>query len=309
MNDSNETTYGSNLFKSTEITIAFRSISVIGVFFNSITLLIIILNRKILKSALYNHLIANISINMLFCLASFEQIVDRDNCYFCNDSFIDLIYRYVMIILLQHFQISSSISDIILMLSRYFHMTKKKNFIVQMSTLLNVMICLITPTINTKFLIHRFKIEKKILSGYRIRILYYNNKNIFHIFGRLTFFCFGFLPAVVQLIISIITIVKLHKVIARKRRILPNEPNFKGVKIKFTIVVLMQMTVLICVRMFNNYLNLETSVFKQWLNEGFVKDLLISSTRLGLLTCHALPCMFYIMIDTNLQKILRRLFS
>ena len=138
----------------------FKASSIICLVFNLFTFFIIVFHRKTkLKSTLYNHLIANIFINTLVCLTSFDAVYYDEKCYLCDDSYKAIVYRYVIALLYRYSKFSSSISDIILMLNRFYQISAKNNFLVKITISFNIFICLTVPSVTLFPLLKMIRIE------------------------------------------------------------------------------------------------------------------------------------------------------
>lgn len=305
MNNSNARSPLHSNSYSAKLSYPYKAISIAGLFFNLFTLCIIVLNRsKSLKSTLYNHLTANIFINMLVCLTSFDTMYDHENCYLCDDSYQAVVYRYVILLLSRYTMNSSSFSDIILMLNRYYQMSNKKNFIVNITISFNIFICLMVPSVALIFLLNNFTVEYKTTGGYVIS----DQNNIFKTLTQINVFINGLVLPIILLTISIFTIYKFHQIIKRRRRIQPSQTRRETIKKRFTILVAIQMTIVTFFRISRFYLILDYLFLKHWSQNNDLIFLLYTINCFGVLICHAFPCLFYIMIDTNLQNILKNLF-
>ena len=127
-----------------------RVVTGLGIIFN-MCLLRLLLNKR-LTHTMYNYLWSRAFCNMIVCLFGLVYM-DFPRQIISQLPYYRLIYQaYMITALIRTAFLASAVSDILLVLNRYFNILNKKNFLSEISKVANLLICYSIRYVDDNFL-------------------------------------------------------------------------------------------------------------------------------------------------------------
>lgn len=304
----NESIVSSNLQTATSIlnNYLIRFISAFGIIFNLFSLFI--LKNKRLKHNIYKFLWCRTFSNLIVC--AFGCLYIHTSCIVCENSSHDYLFTlwYLFLIPLRMAFTCSAISDIVLILNRYFEILKTKNCLTRLSKKQSLGICLAISILIYLPVFFSIGIVPSTEGLWRIKTFKEENKTIAGLFLIGLSCVETVIPLTILTVLNIQSIRKFHELMENKVTLTNNRNRIYRAEAKFTKLVVSLTTISIFTRLIDmlsdlvNRLNgVEIIEFSRdaQIQIQFVKQL----TFCFLFAAHALDGLVYFKMDQNLWNI------
>ncbi len=288
-----------------------RLIGFLGVLLNSLGL-IVMLNKTLLHP-MYKFTWCRTICNALVCFfaCGIAKTIDFDlpGTYFQK-----VFQTYLIALPLRMAYFSSTISDFILILNRFFVITERRVRLLNISKIANLAICCMFPIFFYMPSYFIFRLEA-FGSGetYVFKLTHFGQTKVFQIWAALVYLLETFLGVVVLGFFNVLSVVRFREKMRRKAHLLKNRTETRRAEIMFTKMVLILTTICLITRLIDvvaralvrlHYLKMYefSDVTKSWivLYHDVSSVLIVSS--------HAFDILVYILMDPNLRRCTIRLF-
>jgi len=300
--------YSTSGFKLIHIT---RIASSVGVILNLLGLKIMLNPRLIHR--LYNFIWSRTFCNLLVCFLG-SILVDPIEFYKPKTYYQNFFGLYFVIIVGRMVMTSSSISDVILILNRFYVIDDKPARLSEISKLTNLSICLGFSVI--LYLPMYFACELVPIGSddlFVFKLNYFGQSNIFKVFVVLTFFGQIFLGVFVLGVLQVISVIKFREIMIRKGHLLQNRTETKRAERMYTKMVFILTTICLITRSIEaiNSVSLNIVTLKIYeITDSTTSYLMLLNdiTLLLLFSAHAFDILVYLIMDPNLRMCTREFF-
>jgi len=295
-------------FKAIYIT---RIASLIGVILNLLGLKIILNPRLIHR--LYNFIWSRTFCNFLVCVLG-SVFVDPLEIYKPKTYYQNIFETYIVLTITRIVIIASSISDVILILNRFYVINEKPVRLLEITKLTNLSICLGFSAILNLPLYFSFELLPIGSDDmFVLKLNYFGQSNIFKVYAVFTFFNEIFLSVFVLGFLQIISVFKFREKMIRKGHLLKNRTETKRAEKMYTKMVFILTTICLITRFIDaiNSISLRIVVLRIYEitdSTNYYLILLNDISLMLLFSAHAFDILVYIIIDPNLRKSTREFF-
>jgi len=288
-----------------------RMIGLVGVLLNSFGLKIML--DKTLIHPMYNFTWGRTFCNWLICLFGcvWVQTVDLDQ----PGSYYQKVYQmYFFVLPLRIAYFASSISDIILILNRYFVITEQRIWILEISKITNLLICYVCS-----ICVHMpryFAIRLETVGPgdkYDFEFTDFGQSTVFQVWAVGTFVLEAVLGVFILGFFNMLSAVRFHEKMIRKRHLLQNRTEIKSAEVMFTKMVLILTTMCFITRLIDTVAGISFRIIFLRLydfSDATKNQILLyhDVSCIVILSAHAFEILVYIRIDPNLRRCTRALF-
>jgi len=286
-----------------------RALGGIGILVN--LFFVILLSHRTLRNKIYDFLWCRQFTSLIACLSS---VASSGFCFECDYDFEWLGYFFWhTAVTIRAFSLASFISDILLILNRYFEVSRKTNFLKRLSKKLNLFFCLMISFFFFLPLYFPIYVVKNPLNGtFKLSFNVFGASVYFQVYFFVLFLIETIIPLSVFLWLNIVSRFAFKRLMQRHADLTGNQAMSRSAEDRFTKMVLLLSAVTLVTRLIDMVASTLTrisviapSVFNQDTIEVIIFSKSLSFILIN--TALAIDALVYLRMDKNIWRLILNL--
>ncbi len=222
-----------------------RLIGIVGVVLNLLGL--IVMSNKSLIHPIYMFLWCRQLCNLIVCILACGWV--EPLAYEAADTYGSKVYMYFLIAVpLRISFFTSAISDVILILNRYFIITDQKVFLLRISKLTNIAMCFTLPLSLCILYFFSHEIVQVEKNRFVLRLNEFGESKLYHIYAWAIYILKTFVGVLLLGFLNALSVKKFREKMIRKGHLLKNETSTKRAEVVYTKMVFILTTICLVTR-------------------------------------------------------------